>query len=44
MFLIHGLLWVNTMEYALAVRVLKLKINISLAKVPQRQMIKYGLS
>jgi hypothetical protein len=40
--LIHGFLCVNTMEYALSVRVLKLKIHISLPKVPQRRIIKYG--
>jgi hypothetical protein len=37
-----GFCGVNTMEYALAARVLKLKIHISLAKVPQRGIIKYG--
>jgi hypothetical protein len=31
------------MEYASVIRVLKLKIHISLAKVPQRGIIKYGL-
>jgi hypothetical protein len=30
------------MEYALEVRVLILKIHISLAKMPQREIIKYG--
>jgi hypothetical protein len=40
--LIHGFMWVNTMEYALEVRGLMLKIHISLTKVPQRGIIKYG--
>jgi hypothetical protein len=36
--LIHGFLWVNTIEYVLAVGVLK--IHISLAEAPQRPIVK----